>query len=181
MRKCFRPPKVTYFLFYVVWVWTIFLLGPWMFALLSSALKEGIFSYEIVSAALFSFFIYTWFEVWRNLEMRIILTNDAIIFQKPFQSREIPWYAIEEIGAYRPRYARFPWWTVYLKARSYGGKKWKIQPSRFQGGKELVEMLLENSPHAKRLKFVNDSWIPFFSKTQVLEWDKREDVGFLLE
>lgn len=183
MRSVFRQPGIARLLFYAVWIFAAFSLGPWTVALLRAALRDGNFHYQVVSFALLLSLVYLSFKLWRHLEMRIIVTDDAIVFQKPFMSHAIPWREIYEVGAYRPRYMEpTPFgWTVYLKARTSGKRKWEVAPLAFHDGKELVESLFERAEHARFLKFVNDSWIPFFSRARALEWDKHEDLSFLFK
>lgn len=180
MRQCFRLPGVVRGSLYVVSAWAVFWLGPWAIAFLKAAWQDGSVSYEVAFATAFLFFVYALFEVWRGLETCVIVTDAAIILQKPFYSHEILWQDLSEVGAYRPRYAsRVSYWTVYLKARSSGEKKWDVNPFRLRNGSELVALLFEKAPHARFVKFVNDSWVPFFSRAKALPWDQHEDIGSL--
>lgn len=177
-NQSFRLPGVTRFLLYGVWAWTILWLGPWAVALLKAAWQARTFSDGMIISAFPALLVYVWFEMWRGLETCVIVTDDAITLHKPWQSRTIAWSDIDEVGAYRPRYAyRVSWWTVYLKARSSGEKKWGLDPFHFRDGRELVALLFEKAPHARFVKFVNESWVPFFSRATALPWDRHEGLN----
>ena len=107
--------------------------------------------------------------------MKIVVSDESITIDKPFETIVIKWNKILEFGNYKSGY--YPMHLCfYFKLNKLVGNKIEIGTLDFKGKNELISTIFNKANNAKFVTLENTSWIPFVKRIEILQWKQSEKL-----